>query len=80
VSELVLLPIYPAGEKPIPGVTSEGLVEGIRSNGTSSVTMAPDFGHAAKIVRGILRPGDLLLTIGAGDVYRVGELVRGGAS
>ena len=80
VSELVLLPIYPAGEKPIPGVTSEGLVEGIRSNGTSSVTMAPDFGHAAKTVRGILRQGDLLLTIGAGDVYRVGELVRGGAS
>jgi UDP-N-acetylmuramate--alanine ligase len=78
VSELVLLPIYPAGEKPIPGVASEGLVEGIRANGTSSVTVAPDFGQAAKVVRGILRPGDLLLTIGAGDVYRVGELVRGG--
>jgi len=78
VSELVLLPIYPAGEKPIPGVSSEGLVEGIRANGTSSVTVAPDFGQAAKVVRGILRPGDLLLTIGAGDVYRVGELARGG--
>jgi UDP-N-acetylmuramate-alanine ligase len=42
--------------------------------------MAPDFGQAAKRVRQILRPGDLLLTIGAGDVFRVGELVRGGAS
>jgi UDP-N-acetylmuramate--alanine ligase len=77
VSELVLLPIYPAGEKPIPGVTSESLVEGIKANGTSSVRMAPDFGQAAKAVREILRPGDLLLTIGAGDVFHVGELVRG---
>jgi UDP-N-acetylmuramate--alanine ligase len=80
VSELVLLPIYPAGEKPIPGVASEGLVEGIRANGTSAVWMASDFDQAAKLVRGILRPGDLLLTIGAGDVFRVGELVRGGAA
>jgi hypothetical protein len=40
--------------------------------------MAADFGQAAKIAREILRPGDLLLTIGAGDVYRVGELAGGG--
>ncbi len=78
VSELVLLPIYPAGEKPIPGVTSENLVESIKANGTASVRMASDFEEAAKIVREILRPGDLLVTIGAGDVYRVGELARGG--
>ncbi len=80
VSELVLLPIYPAGEKPIPGVTSERLVEGIRANGTSKVWVAPDFGEAARLVRQILRPEDLLLTIGAGDVFRVAELVRGGAA
>ena len=40
--------------------------------------MAQDFGQAAKIARELLRPGDLLLTIGAGDVYRVGELAGGG--
>ncbi|HMI31890.1 MAG TPA: UDP-N-acetylmuramate--L-alanine ligase [Candidatus Limnocylindrales bacterium] len=79
VSELVLLPIYPAGEAPIPGVSSEMLVEGIRANGTASVRMATDFGHAAKIAREILRQGDVFVTIGAGDVYRVGELARGGA-
>jgi len=80
VSELVLLPIYPAGETPIPGVRSENLVEGIRTNGTASVHMAADFGQAAKIVRELLHPRDLLVTIGAGDVYRVGELARGGAA
>ncbi len=80
VSELVLLPIYPAGEKAIPGVTSEMLVDGIRANGTASVRMASDFGQAAKIARELLHEGDLLVTIGAGDVYRVGELARGGAA
>ena len=79
VSELVLLPIYPAGEKAIPGVVSEMLVDGIKANGTASVRMASDFGQAAKIAREILKNGDLLVTIGAGDVYRVGELARGGA-
>ncbi len=79
VSELVLLPIYPAGEAEIPGVRSEMLVDGIRANGTASVRMAENFGQAAKIVREILRRGDLLVTIGAGDVYRVGELAGGGS-
>jgi UDP-N-acetylmuramate--alanine ligase len=79
VSELVLLPIYPAGESAIPGITSEILVEGIRANGTAAVRMAADFGQAAKIACEVLRQGDLLVTIGAGDVYRVGELSRGGA-
>lgn len=78
VSELVLLPIYPAGEAPIPGVRTEMLVDRIRENG-SSVRMAEDFGQAAKIARELLHKGDLLVTIGAGDVYRVGELARGGA-
>ena len=80
VSELILLPIYPAGETPIPGVSSENLIEGIKGNGTTSVRMAADFGQAAKIARELLHPGDLLVTIGAGDVYRVGELAGGGPS
>ena len=49
----------------------------IRANGTPSVRMAEDFGQAAKIAREVLRKGDLLVTIGAGDVYRVGDLARG---
>ena len=77
VSELVLLPIYPAGEAPIPGIRTEMLVDRIRANGPS-VRMAEDFGQAAKIARELLHKGDLLVTIGAGDVYRVGELARGG--
>lgn len=79
VEELVLLPIYPAGERAIPGIQSELIEEKIRARGAPRVRMAPDFAHAAKIAREILRQGDVLVTIGAGDVYRVGELVRKGA-
>src|SRR5258706_260288 len=56
VSELVLLPIYPAGEPPIPGVSSESLIEGIKQNGTASVRMAADFEQAAQIAREIVGP------------------------
>ena len=79
ISELVLLPIYPAGEAPIPGITSERLAEEVRSRATTSVRLAADFREAARLAASVLRPGDLLVTIGAGDVHRVGELARGGA-
>jgi UDP-N-acetylmuramate--alanine ligase len=76
VAELVLLPIYAASEPPIPGVTSERLADAIRGADGTRVTLAGDFDDAARAVRAVLRQGDLLVTIGAGDVYRVGELVR----
>jgi UDP-N-acetylmuramate--alanine ligase len=76
IAELVLLPIYPAGEKPIRGVTSEALGERVAARGGPRVHSAADHAAAAAAVRGLLRPADLFLTIGAGDVYRVGELAR----
>jgi UDP-N-acetylmuramate--alanine ligase len=79
VSELVLLPIYPAGEAPIPGVSSERLAEEVRAKATTSVRLAADFGEAARIATSILRRGDLFVTIGAGDVHRVGDLARSAA-
>ena len=78
VSELILLPIYPAGERPIAGVTSEALAERIAAGGGLVPRCLPGFAEAAEAARSALRPGDLLLTVGAGDVYKVGELVRGG--
>ena len=74
-AELVLLPIYPAGEAPIPGVTSESLAQRIRTSIGLSVRLVADYDEAARVARGFLRDGDLLLTIGAGDVYRVGEIL-----
>jgi UDP-N-acetylmuramate--alanine ligase len=80
VAELILLPIYPAGEKPIRGVTSNKLAEAIVVAGGPPVHLTASFEEAARVLEGTLEPTDLLVTIGAGDVYRVGELARGGAA
>jgi UDP-N-acetylmuramate--alanine ligase len=79
-AELVLLPIYPAGERAIRGVSSEKLAQSIRAAGGPPVHLTKTFEDAARVVKTLLGPTDLLVTIGAGDVYRVGELARGGAA
>ncbi|MBI4060040.1 MAG: UDP-N-acetylmuramate--L-alanine ligase [Elusimicrobia bacterium] len=60
--------IYAAGEKPIPGVASKLIVDSIRRTG---VEAAP-FPGALDAARD-LRPGDVVLTLGAGDVWKIGE-------
>jgi UDP-N-acetylmuramate--alanine ligase len=70
---LVVLPIYAAGEEQIPGITAERLVDQIKKFGHRDVCYAPDFAGARKILKEKLQDGDLLLTLGAGDVWKVGE-------
>jgi UDP-N-acetylmuramate--alanine ligase len=70
---VLILPIYAAGEEPIPGVTAERLVERIKEFGHRDVNYAPDFGGVRQMLKEKLREGDLLLTLGAGDVWKVGE-------
>ena len=70
---LIALPIYAAGEDAIPGVDTERLVEKIRQSGHRNVVHAPDFDAAQNILRDRVREGDLVLTLGAGDVWKVGE-------
>ena len=79
VAELVLLPIYPAGEQPIEGVSSDALAVAVEAAGGPRVHRAASFSEAACKVGKVLKRGDLLVTIGAGDVYRVAELAREGA-
>jgi UDP-N-acetylmuramate--alanine ligase len=70
---LVVLPIYAAGEEPIAGVTAERLVDQIKKSGHRDVSYAPDFAGARHILKDKVQDGDLLLTLGAGDVWKVGE-------
>ena len=72
---LVVLPIYAASEKEIEGVTSQHLCEEIKAHGHKEVIYADGFKDALSHLRQILKPGDVLLTLGAGDVYKVGEEV-----
>jgi UDP-N-acetylmuramate--alanine ligase len=70
---LVVLDIYAAGEKPIPGVTAEDLAEGIRAHGHRQVTyLGSDRARVVDYLVQITRPGDLMLTLGAGDVGQIG--------
>jgi len=70
---LIVLPIYAAGEDAVPGVTSERLVDRIRDFGHREVRYAPGFAEAQAMLRETLREGDMLLTLGAGDVWKAGE-------
>ncbi len=67
---LVLTDIYPAGEAPIPGVTSELLAHAIRGAGHKSVYYSRSLQQATEYLLKQARPGDAILTIGAGSVSR----------
>jgi UDP-N-acetylmuramate--alanine ligase len=68
-----VLDIYPASEKPIPGVTSERLVERMAELGFPRARYAPSEQAVIQAVVDDLRPGDLILTVGAGSVGRIGD-------
>ncbi|GAA2236788.1 UDP-N-acetylmuramate--L-alanine ligase [Streptomyces indiaensis] len=70
----VVLDIYPAREDPIPGVTSELIIEAARAAG-ADVTPVRDKADAPSVVAGMAKPGDLVLTMGAGDVTDLGPLI-----
>jgi UDP-N-acetylmuramate--alanine ligase len=74
---LVLTEIYPASETPIEGVTAKKLFDGIRAFGHSDVSYVPELKDLSAHLAGIVKPGDMVLTLGAGNIYQVGtELVE----
>ncbi len=72
---LVLTDIYPAGEEPREGVSGTLLVDAVHSAGGPEPIWAPTLADAAEAVTGVLEAGDLLMTVGAGDVRDVGDMV-----
>jgi UDP-N-acetylmuramate--alanine ligase len=69
---VIVLPIYAASEEPIPGVTAEGLAGRIQG---PAVHFAPEFGAAVRLVAAEVREGDLILTLGAGNVSQLAPLI-----
>ncbi|MEV7122770.1 UDP-N-acetylmuramate--L-alanine ligase [Kitasatospora griseola] len=67
----VVLDIYPAREDPIPGVTAELIIDAARRAG-ADVRAEHEFAAAPAVLAGLARPGDLVLTMGAGDVTNLG--------
>ena len=77
---LIVLPIYAAGERPIPGVDSLRLCRTLKAYGHKNVIHAPSKESALQELDKTVREGDVLITLGAGDVYRVGESFLSGRS
>ena len=71
--KLFLMDIYPAGEKPIEGISSDVLAARIRDTGFENLTYIPDKKEMMEMVASELKQGGVLITLGAGDVYKMGE-------
>jgi len=74
---LIISTLYGAGEEPIPGVDSRSLYQGIRDHGHRGVHFCPSKEDIISLLLNEMRPGDLVLTLGAGDIHVVGtELLK----
>jgi UDP-N-acetylmuramate--alanine ligase len=71
---LLVTDIYSAGEEAIPGISSPLLCEGIRGKGQKNATYLAGFEAIAAYLLEIARPDDVVVTLGAGNVWQVGEL------
>lgn len=70
---LIISDIYPASEEPIPGVTGESLLEATKLHGQRHTLYIGELDNMAEELLPILREGDLVLTLGAGNIVKVGE-------
>ena len=68
---VVVLDVYPAREDPVPGVTSDLVIDAARAHG-ADVIAAHGLAEVPDLIAGMAKPGDLVLTMGAGDVTTLG--------
>ncbi len=69
--------VYPASEAPIDGVSGETIVEAVKRHGDTRCFSQPSLAGAHHVVGNVLEPGDLLLTLGAGNVHEAGKKIAG---
>ncbi len=70
---VIVTEIYPAGEKPMEGVSARLIYDSIRKFGHKNAHYIKESSDIVKFLKDELKPGDLLITIGAGNVYKIGE-------
>ena len=73
-----VMDVYAAGEPPIPGVSGDTVVESARAQGAAHVSYTPTAAEAVEAALREARAGDVLLTLGAGDVSKLGEILLEG--
>ena len=77
VDRLVLADVYPAGEDPIPGAGGRDLARVLRLNGCDGLVFCDSASEMPQAVRSIVEDGDVVLTMGAGNVARVPQVLSG---
>ena len=73
--QVFILPVYPAGEKPIPGVSAELIYQEMKKDGFEKVQLVESSEDAARECLKILKPEALVVTMGAGDVWKAGWIL-----
>jgi UDP-N-acetylmuramate--alanine ligase len=75
---LFLTEIYAASEKPIPGITGELMAKRIAAHGHHDLHFCPTLEETVEKLQSLVAPGDVVITLGAGNIFQVGEtLLRG---
>lgn len=70
--KLILTGIYPAGEEKIEGVSGKALYDGIKGRGHKDAAFVEDLSRVPAHLEGVVSPGDMVITLGAGDVWKAG--------
>ncbi len=72
---LVITDVYPSREKPIEGVTGELIANQAKKYGHKNVIYIPNFDDITSTVMAILKENDIVITIGAGSIYKIAEQI-----
>jgi len=70
---LLVMDVYPAGEEPIPGADGRRLAEGICGHGHKDTHFVAERDAAVSHLMSVVREGDIVISLGAGNVWQVGE-------
>ena len=73
--EIFLTSIYPAGEEPIEGISSELICQSVKKHGNRDAVLIDRFEDISDSVVKVLKDGDVVITLGAGDIYKIGPAI-----
>ena len=75
LDKLYVADVYPASEPPIPGISGQTIVDAVQENGPVDAVFLPNLPLAHHVVGNTLRPGDMFITLGAGNVHESGTKI-----
>jgi len=70
---LVVCDVFPAREEPLPGITGDLVAQAARDLGHTQVHYIPDLAELIEELETIIKPGDMVITIGAGNIWRFSD-------